>query len=97
MTDISDGLARDLSHIAESSGVGFELEDVPVAAGATLEEALGGGEDYLLVFTASPGAQVEGAFAGLAPPIAIGTCTADPSRHRLAGRPMEPWGWEHSL
>ena len=36
MIDVSDGLAADLSHIAELSGVGFELQDVPVAPGATL-------------------------------------------------------------
>ena len=35
-------------------GGGFELSDVPVAAGATFEEALGGGEDYELVIAASP-------------------------------------------
>ncbi len=57
MIDVSDGLVADISHIADRSGVGFELLDVPVAPGATLAEALGGGDDYVLAFTvpAAPG------------------------------------------
>ena len=51
MIDVSDGLVADISHIADLSGVGFELVDVPVAPGATLAEALGGGDDYVLAFT----------------------------------------------
>ncbi len=51
MIDVSDGLVADISHIADLSGVGFELLDVPVAPGATLAEALGGGDDYVLAFT----------------------------------------------
>jgi thiamine-monophosphate kinase len=55
MIDVSDGLAADLSLIADLSGVGFELVNIPIAPGATLAEALGGGDDYVLVFT-MPGA-----------------------------------------
>ena len=43
MIDVSDGLALDLHRLADASGVGFELGDVPVADGATLEEALAAG------------------------------------------------------
>ena len=49
MIDVSDGLALDLHRLADASGVGFRIDSVPVAEGATLEEALGGGEDYELV------------------------------------------------
>jgi thiamine-monophosphate kinase len=51
--DISDGLAQDLGHICEESGVGarVELDTLPVMRGATLEQALSGGEDYELLFT----------------------------------------------
>lgn len=51
--DLSDGLLQDVGHIARASGVGVELERalVPVAAGATLEQALTGGDDYELAFT----------------------------------------------
>ena len=33
MIDVSDGLALDLHRLADASGVGFALRDVPVAAG----------------------------------------------------------------
>jgi len=68
MIDVSDGVAGDLRHICESSGKGAEIEaaSFPVslavseaarAAGAdSLEWVLSGGEDYELLFTASPGA-----------------------------------------
>ena len=64
--DVSDGLAADLGHIAEESGLAAEIEAgaVPLspAARAVLEAAperlpdlLGGGDDYELLFTAEPG------------------------------------------
>jgi thiamine-monophosphate kinase len=64
--DISDGLLQDLGHLSEASGVGFELElarlpiapeTARVAPQLRLDAcalALGGGEDYELLFTASP-------------------------------------------
>ena len=56
--DVSDGLAQDLGHVLRASGVGarIALERLPVARGATAAEALGGGEDYELLFTVRPGA-----------------------------------------
>ncbi len=101
MIDVSDGLALDLHRLADASGVGFRLDDVPVAAGATLEEALGGGEDYELVFTVSPAAtdEVSGAFAaaGLRSPARIGAVSPDPAERTLRGRALNPLGWQHTL
>jgi thiamine-monophosphate kinase len=97
MIDISDGLAADLGHLARASGVGFDLDQIPVAAGATIEEALGGGEDYELVFAAPDGDRVRRHFAdgGLAPPTAIGRCTADQNRRQWDGEPLPTVGWQH--
>ena len=49
--DVSDGLLAELAHLAAASGVRIALDEaaVPVAAGATLDDALRGGEEYELV------------------------------------------------
>lgn len=58
MMDLSDGLASDLRHLLARSGVGAEVdtERIPVAAGADLDTAACGGEDYKLLLTAAPDA-----------------------------------------
>lgn len=55
MTDISDGLARSLYDISSASKVGFEInkEKIPVADGASFDNAFNGGEDYQVLFTAN--------------------------------------------
>ena len=55
MMDLSDGLAKDLPRLAQMSGVGFELnrDSLPCSEGSTLEQAIGDGEDYELLFTSS--------------------------------------------
>lgn len=54
--DVSDGLARDAMQLAVASDVRMVLEESAVlgaAAGATLEQALHGGEDYALLVTST--------------------------------------------
>lgn len=93
--DLSDGLSSDLHQICEASGVGAEIggQDLPIAPGATLKQALSGGEDYELLFTV--GAQVEAPhkLAGI-PVSRIGTIVAGLSV-RLDGAELKPDGWEH--
>lgn len=99
MMDVSDGLGIDLYRLAEASGVGIALDAVPVADGATEDEAMGGGEDFELIVATPDPMRLTDAFAaaGLAPPIEIGRCTADPGERSLRGRPFRRSGFEHSL
>ena len=87
LTDVSDGLAVDAGHLAARSGCRFEveLEQVPLAPGATVED-LGFGEDHeLLAATPDPlgftviGRCVEGEGVGI----------------RLGGERVGLAGWEH--
>jgi thiamine-monophosphate kinase len=101
MIDVSDGLALDLHRLADASHVGFELAAVPVAPGATLDEALGGGEDYELLVAVEPGLvdELTSAFetAGLRRPVRLGDLTRDRATRRLGGRSLDPAGWRHRL
>ncbi|HEV2447201.1 MAG TPA: hypothetical protein VGS58_14815, partial [Candidatus Sulfopaludibacter sp.] len=85
------------------SGVAAEIEAArfPITLGATLEQALHGGEDYELLFTAKPEAKLPRAIAGI-PLTCIGRVVrADARRPRVQMRtaagsqPLAPHGWEH--
>lgn len=56
MMDLSDGLAKDLPRLAASCGLGFQIEPraIPRTRGCTVEQAVGDGEDYELLFAVSP-------------------------------------------
>ncbi len=57
LMDVSDGLALDLHRLVTASNVGARLHDQwqrCVASGATVDDALYGGEDYALLFTLPP-------------------------------------------
>jgi thiamine-monophosphate kinase len=66
--DISDGLSIDLAHLCEESRVSVRLESatLPIYPAATLKQALHGGEDYELLFTAPPSARIPRRIAGIA-------------------------------
>lgn len=99
MMDVSDGLGIDLHRLAEASGVGVSLDTVPVADGATEEEALGGGEDFELVIATPDPVHLAEAFAaaGLRPPIEVGRCTEDVGERTLRGQPFARAGFEHAV
>jgi thiamine-monophosphate kinase len=106
--DLSDGLSTDLAHLCEESGLGAEIEaeSLPVDARATLEQALHGGEDYELLFTAAPKTVVPSSLGGVAvhaigrmkkrgPKKSGGAPQAEvihPGGKRTA---LEAGGWEH--
>jgi len=103
MIDVSDGLAADLRHLADESGVGVIVDHVPVAMGLSRFSdepealALGGGEDYELLFAAPDGSRVDAIFAelGLSRPLRIGRCTAEPGERRLRDGDLPVLGWVH--
>lgn len=100
MTDISDGLSTDLSHILESSQVSARIyaSSVPLAEGVSLDLALHGGEDYELLMTAT---------AALPPQVRgirvtrIGEIIESAGTHQAwivsesEERLLEPSGWNH--
>lgn len=113
--DVSDGLSTDLTHLCEESGLSAEIEAaaIPIHTSARKAEkdgwipsalylALHGGEDYELLFTASPRTKLPAKLAGV-PIRAIG-CV----KKRRTGRPLiemidfkgrhsglDAGGWEH--
>lgn len=99
MMDLSDGLALDLHRLCDASGVGFALDVVPVAPGATFRDALSGGEDYeLLMVTSDPG-RLSMLFAdrGLRRPITLGRTLEKRDERTLKGAALARMGFEHDF
>jgi thiamine-monophosphate kinase len=111
--DVSDGLLADLGHVAAQSKLAAEIEyeAVPRAVSLTAcpdraladECLLAGGDDYELVFTASPDKRAEVEAAGQAagvPVTRIGRMAAGAPGVRLLDRAGQPLplgrlGFEH--
>ena len=105
--DLSDGLSTDLTHLCHESAVGAEIfaTELPIhplaqQSGSTnaLELALHGGEDYELLFTASPTTRVPRTLAGVlitrVGSLVPGKCILliSPDGRRT---PLQSSGWEH--
>lgn len=93
--DLSDGLSLDLRRLCDESNVGAEIRSpLPIAEGATLRQALHGGEDYELLFTAPAESIVADHIAGVAVS-KIGIITAEPGKITYEGDTLEPLGFDH--
>lgn len=97
--DLSDGLSLDLRRMCLASGVSASIDasidTLPIFPGASLHQALHGGEDYELLFTVSKNTRVPSAFDGL-PLTRIGTIhKGRPGLVLLSGDPLPPLGFDH--
>ncbi len=94
--DVSDGLSLDLRRLCAESKVGAEIDsDLPIAPGASLDEALHGGDDYELLFTAPVKKKIPTKLGTLTvTPIGIIT-SEHPGRVRFKGRPLQPKAFDH--
>jgi thiamine-monophosphate kinase len=94
--DLSDGLSLDLRRLCLASGCAAEISGpLPLFPGATLDQALHGGEDYELLFTVRPRTDVTRAFQRI-PLTRIGTIRkGKPGLVEFEGRPLPARGYDH--
>jgi len=93
--DLSDGLALDLHRLCTESRCSAELNgSLPVFPGASVKQALGGGEDYELLFAAPAGRRIPASIAGLSV-TEIGRCVkGKPGRILFGGKSLPASGWD---
>jgi thiamine-monophosphate kinase len=91
--DLSDGLSLDLQRLAAASHLSAEILHPPIFPGATLHQALHGGEDYELLFTSR--APIPPAFEGI-PLTRIGIMRkGPPGAVHLDGAPLPALAYDH--
>ena len=93
MIDLSDGIATDAARLAAASGLRarIELERLPRAPDATIEQAATGGEDFELLAALPPGEP-------LPPDVTVVGVLERGSGIELqdgSGRPVALTGWDH--
>ncbi len=93
--DISDGISLDLRRMCKASGLNAEIDAPPLFPGATLDQALHGGEDYELLFTAPPETRVPAKAAGVKLTCIGAMRKGKPGSVRLNGKPLPPLGYDH--
>jgi thiamine-monophosphate kinase len=93
--DLSDGLALDLHRLCQESGCSAELNGaLPIFPGASIRQALSGGEDYELLFAAPARRRIPVSVAGL-PITEIGRCVrGKPGRILFDGKALPAAGWD---
>ena len=93
--DLSDGLALDLHRLCQESGCAAELNGtLPFFPGASVQQALSGGEDYELLFAVPASRRVPASIAGL-PVTEVGRCVkGKPGQVLYAGKRLPPTGWD---
>jgi thiamine-monophosphate kinase len=93
--DLSDGLSLDLRRLCLASKLSAEIAPPPIYPGATLAQALHGGEDYELLFTLPARKRAPSHFEGL-PITRIGVMrTGRPGEVKLDGEPLPALGYDH--
>ena len=93
--DISDGVSLDLQRLCVESGVAAELDgEIPVFPGATVEQALHGGDDYELLFTAGQRVKMASRIAGVAVRRVGRIVAGMPGVVRFQGRRLTAGGWD---
>jgi thiamine-monophosphate kinase len=93
--DLSDGLSIDLTRMCQASQCAANIDRVPQFPGASLEQALHGGEDYELLFTVRPQTRVPASRYGV-PLTRIGTMLEGPEAGVLLdGKPLPALGYDH--
>jgi len=93
--DLSDGISIDLRRLCLASKVAASISEPPLFPGASLEQALHGGEDYELLFTVRTAAAVPAGFEGV-PLTEIGRIRSGRAGEVLLdGARLEPLGYDH--